>query len=262
MGQLSKKEKEKWPDIELRHLIFCTETFIVFIDKGLDIDWITDDKFDENFKGDRAKLNEILNRAAKIETIPNSHQPDDLRLNFKRMIGEGIARSLEHDYLSANVMVTEAEQYITNRNIEKARYWQLLSSIFSGFTSGVLVLILWSLKAKLLPFLGATAVILLLSGFAGAIGAMLSIIFRMGNTAITSEAVRSLHFLEGFGRVLGGGISGILTACMVKASILLPVLNANKDMPISIVGLAMLAGASERLAPSLLSKLDKSLKTK
>lgn len=257
MSQLTKKQKELWQGIDLRHLVYATDSFIVFIDKSLDLDWMTNDEYDKEFQCDHAKRNVVLNKAAKLETIPNSHQSEDIRINFKRMVGEGIARGLKCDYDSADQILNEAEQYIRSRNVEIARYWQLATSLIVAGIAGAIGLALWSFRVDVLPFLGPTALTCLLAGASGSIGALLSIIHRLGTTSTTSEAERALHILEGIGRVTGGALSGLLTVCLVKAQILLPALNVNKEFSIVFLALAMLAGASERWAPSLLSRFEK-----
>lgn len=262
MSQLTKKQKELWQGIDLRHLVYATDSFIVFIDKALDLDWMTNDEYEKEYKCDHAKRNVVLNLAAKLETIPNDHQAEAIRINFKRMVGEGIARGLKCDYESAAQILQEAEHYITNRNIETARFWQLVSSILAGTIAATFGLILWIFRTDLLPPLGPTALTLLLCGSGGGSGALLSIIFRMGSTSTTSEAERSLHILEGLGRIIGGALSGILLACLIKAEILLPALNISKDLPLSLVAASIIAGASERCAPSLLSQIEKKLPAK
>src|SRR6185437_5640191 len=106
----------RWPGIEIFHLILETDTFIVFIDNDIDVDWVTSDAYDVHGHKDAVKHNEILNRAAGLECIPNDHHKENIRLNFKRMVGEGVARSLDDDYDSADAILDKAEAYIADRN--------------------------------------------------------------------------------------------------------------------------------------------------
>jgi hypothetical protein len=62
--------------------------FLFFLDDVLDVDWATS-KIYEDTPDDARDRSEILIRAAAVECIPNDHQKANVRLNFKRMVGEG-----------------------------------------------------------------------------------------------------------------------------------------------------------------------------
>ena len=105
------RQKPKWPGIEVEHLVLETDEFIVWLDHDLDVDWQTSKKYDEAGPKDPVAQNEVLNLAAVLECVPSDHHERDIRLNFKRMIGEGIARSLDHDYESARKILELARAY-------------------------------------------------------------------------------------------------------------------------------------------------------
>jgi len=131
------KPAATWSETDVYHLIVECDDFIVFLDSGLDVDWQTFPKYDQHGPKDPGKHNKILIRAAALECIPNDHHRTNVRLNFKRMIAEGIARSLDHDYDSANKSLNEAESYITARNVETARFWQLSTGCVIGLAVAV-----------------------------------------------------------------------------------------------------------------------------
>src|ERR1700685_2400110 len=139
----AQSEIPKWPGIQVQHLILEADEFIVWIDPDLDVDWQTTQKYDEGGPENPAEHNEVLNLAAALECVPNDHHQASIRLNFKRMIGEGVARSLYHDYDSAKDILEKARQYISERNVEKARCWQLYTACTLGLVSLILALALW-----------------------------------------------------------------------------------------------------------------------
>lgn len=252
----SAPETAKWPGIDNHYLILEAESFIVFLDSDLDVDWLTSDKYDETGPKDPAKHNEILNYAAGLECIPNSHHKRNVRLNFKRMVGEGVARSLDHDYDSAEKMLERARQYIGDRNVETARFWQLSTGCALGLLFASMGLGMWTLRVNLIGAWGDSFFFLILSGSAGAIGAVLSMIFRMGRSFPTSEAPKDLHILEAASRVFAGLISGVLIAGAVRVGLVLPILGRAGQLHVGMLVAAMTSGASERLAPSLIAKLE------
>ncbi|MFZ2396430.1 MAG: hypothetical protein WAW09_09115 [Smithella sp.] len=256
MGKRQNYE-ERWPNLDIHYLILSTNDFIVFIDSDIDVDWETSDDYDKRGHENLTKHNAILNRAASLECIPNAHQSNQIRLNFKRMIAEGVARSLKHDYDNADKMLNEAELYIRNRNIETARFWQLTSSCICGVVSLIFVLVLWSFRNGIIELLGSTAFYVLVGAVSGSIGSTLSIILRMGRSKITSEAERKLHILEAVSKNLGGCISGLIISLLIKMGVVVPIFESVKMTNIAMIAGAFIAGASERWAPSLISQFEK-----
>ena len=252
----SSGQHSKWPDLDLHYLVFEHDDFIVYLDSDLDVEWQTSDYYDKSGPNDPPRHNQILNLAASLECVPNDHHRRNVRLNFKRMVGEGVARSLDHDYGSADKMLEQARLYIADRNIETARLWQLSTGCILGVLCFMGGFTLWSFRHTLTNAWGDAAFFMLVAGAAGCIGAVFSMIFRMGHSFPTSEAPKQLHVLEAASRVLAGFISGILTAGAIQVGLLLPILGEAGKMQIGMLVAAMCSGASERLAPSLIAKLE------
>ena len=257
MTEIKQDYEERWPHLDIHYLVLFTNDFIVFIDSDLDIDWKTSDEYDQKGPEKPEKHNLILNRAATLECIPNEHQKKTVRLNFKRMLAEGVARSLKHDYENAEKILIEAESYIRNRNVEIARYWQLSSSCLVGVISAIFAFSFWGYRQDLIAAFGVKPFYIVLSSFAGSIGATMSIIFRIGNTSITSEAGHKLHLLEAISRNLGGAISGLIISILVCLGVVVPIFENSGMSNLAMVGGGLLAGASERWAPSLIAQFEK-----
>jgi hypothetical protein len=249
-------DPSKWPDCDIDYLIIDAGDFVVFIDHELDLDWKTTAKYDKIGPTDAAKHNEMLNYVAALECIPNNHHDRSVRLNFKRMIGEGVARSLDHDYAAASTMLDRAAAYINNRNVETARCWQLSTACRIGVGLVLCGIVFWTFRAFLIAALGEPGFLLLGAGGAGCLGALLSMILRMGNSYPSSEASKNLHILEASSRIFAGGISGILMAGAVNTGLILPALSNKGQMHGALLVFGMVSGASERLVPSLIGRLE------
>lgn len=252
----SSKPAPKWPGIDNSYLIFESDDFIVYLDSVLAIEWQTSDDYDKIGPKDSKKNNDILGRAATLECVPNEHHNRDVRIAFKRMVGEGIARSLDNDYESADNILKQARSYITDRNVEAARLWQLSTACLLGLTIGIVGLIFWTYRAGLIRAWGELVFFLVCSAGAGALGAILSMIFRMGNNFPTSEAPRRLHILEATARVLAGCLSGLLVAGSVNMGLILATFGDAGHLHVTMLVAAMASGASERWAPSLITQLS------
>ena len=119
---------EQWQHVKYRHLILLDKDFIVFIDDDLDVDWQTTEAYDTRGHKNETQHNDILNAVARLEATPCSELPYSIRLQYKRLVGEGIARSLAHDYGNAKTILHTAEKYIRDRSEETSRYWYLTAS--------------------------------------------------------------------------------------------------------------------------------------
>lgn len=246
----------QWPGRDVDFLILSGENFIVFLDSELDVDWASAAQYDATFTDEQTReLREVLNLAAAVECIPNSHLRKDVRLNFKRMIGEGVARALDRYFEGAKKILEEARLYIEARNVESARYWQLCTACSSGVLIGVSGLILWSFRNFFFRSWTEPTYFLVLAGGCGSIGAVLSMIFRMGRSFPTSDAPRTLHIAEAISKVMAGCISGLLAAGCVQIGLIIPA-DKTGHMFGTMLVLALTSGASERLAPSIISKLE------
>jgi len=65
-----------------------------------------------------------------------------------------------------------------------------------------------------------------------------------------------LHYMEGTSRVIAGSLSGLLMYFAVISGQLLPALLESSNPELAILFVAILSGASERWAPSIVSHLE------
>lgn len=245
-------------DLEIHYLVLRTDCFTVFLDKELDVDWKTTDEYDRlASQRDRGPHNNIMARFASLECTPNEHHRDTVRKNFKRMLAEGVAHSLKYDFDSATKILDEAEEYITNRNIESARFWQLSTSSFAGLGCVIIALSMWIWRDLVIDTIGRTVFFLAMAGVAGGIGAYLSIIFRIGNTVTTTNAEKKLHILEALSRIAGGSIAGLIIALLVKLGVIIAFFKSAGHTYTAMVAAGLFAGASERWVPSIIAQFEK-----
>jgi hypothetical protein len=249
---------QKWSHVKYRYLIRSAENFIVFIDDDLDIDWITSPEYDAKGHKDNERHNSILNDAASLEATPCDGLRADMRLLFKRLIGEGITRSLEHDYVSAAKMLEEAGAYVEARSKETSRFWYLSGSFGLVVPLAVTGIALWLVRKVALEAFGFTAFWLALSVVAGALGAVMSVIERSGKLQFDCSAGRALHYMEAASRISIGALSGFVAALGVRAELILGPLARGEKLPAIMMIAAIAAGTGERLATSIISTIGAS----
>lgn len=243
---------QRWNHLKWKYLVYASEDIVVFIDDEIDVDWETG----QGYADLAPEQNELLNDAATVETVPCDHLDADVKLKFKRLIGESIARCLSHDHRNARRMLDVALSYVNARNREKARYWYLKASSMAAAFSILIGLLVWFYRDGVILTWGESAFLVFLATSSGASGAFLSIATRLGSTILDSTAGKTLHYMEAVSRVAVGALSGVLVMLAVNSGLFLPpVLKASRPIW-GLLLVSMAAGASERLAPSLIEKIN------
>ena len=255
MEQNKRKQdyEENWDLDNIRHLIYDSPgQYIVFIDDSLDVDWKTSEEFDAKGHTDAPRFNVILSKVAEIECIPNDHLKESIRLNFKRMLGEAVARALEGQYDNAEEMLEKARKYVFSRNAEEGRCWHLESSSLVTLIFVILGLVFWLFRNAFIGILGNTCFYVLLSTCGGCVGALFSIYLRIGKVDFDSAAGKKLLFMEGGSRVIAGGIAGMLIALFIHVGLVFSMFVSNKH--VAMFTFAVVAGVSERWVPSIITQ--------
>lgn len=246
----------KWDGMKVKYLVMeDDDKFIVCIDEELDVDWMTG----RGFPGhkDQKAFNDILNRMALLESQPSHDLDQKIRLSFKRMLGESVARSLAGDYVNAGKILEKAQAFVAARKEEQARSWYLATG--ATVAGGVLLagILVWLGREPIRQTVGDAVFWLIISAVAGAAGAFFSIIMRMGKATVDSSAGKALHQLECFSRIVAGMLSAVLVGLAVYAEVIFPIFSKSSNPYAFLVFVAMVAGASERMAPSLIETFEK-----
>jgi len=249
--------QSKWPDVEVSHLIISTDDYIVCLDKDLDVDWKTSDKYDEEGHEDDVQFHNILNNVALLESSPQHHLNNVNKKSFRRMLGESVARALANDYKNAESILEKAQNFLVNRSREKSRMWYLTTS--ATFTLVMIAVavafFLYVIKFKLDS--GISIYDLVFSFVGGTVGAFTSITLRLGQSNVEADAGACLHVLESISRTATGGIGGILSGILIKLGVIMPAFNSPELLSLTLFAVGIAAGASERFIPSFISKIEK-----
>jgi hypothetical protein len=121
--------------------------------------------------------------------------------------------------------------------------------------------LLWLFREGAKSYTGPLLFILLICSTAGGVGALFSVILRMGASNLDAAAGKGLHYLEGVSRIVCGSISAFLVALAVQTEIIVPVFSKIEKTHIAMILAGLIAGASERLAPSIISAVEGNKKT-
>jgi len=244
-----------WPDCKVKHLVLSCEEFIVFVDHEDDLDWSTSDKYDEADQGDRVARNGIINEAALLEVTPCEGISPARKLQFKRLLGEALARNFDHDHSGARQMLKAASDYILACNYEISRRWFLSASIAIAGAAEIIGAMVWMFRSHVIDALGSGAFWVIITASAGALGALLSVIERSGRLTLDSSSGRALHNLEAAARIITGAISGVVVGLAIRSELILSVLAHGDHMPVVMLIAAIAAGSGERLVSTIFAQV-------
>lgn len=254
--------RDQWQHIQWKTLIISTKDYVVFIDNEGDLDWETTREYDarqpsmQNF--DLAAHNAILNGAAMLETTPCEGLSKEACVQFKRLIGEALGCSFDHDYPGARRMTQAAKRYVLSRSKETSRRWFLSASFKMTAPFCVAGAIMWLARDWVNVVLGAGGMWLAFAVIGGAIGALFSVIARSGSLKLDPSAGRDLHWMEGASRIWAGAISGFIAGLAVKSGLVLAPLIAGGKLHEVMLLASFVAGTGERLIGSIISTLEPS----
>jgi len=251
------------PAVEVKYLIYHRDDpndgeIKVFVDNALDLEWECDDKAGKLIDVPPLKVavRKILNGVADIEPVAHNW-PDDLKLTSKRLMGEAIASVLRDDVEGAEVALENAKKYVRGKSKQVSRYWTLQGCLIVGGLAAIAGLIEIVSRAWVTAQIGRIPFLMTLCFWAGCVGALLFVVLRFGTPhKVDSTAEKHLHYLESLARIVGGGIAGVLVGGMVKLGLILPVFGQTGMETLAMCAAAMIAGASERLAAGIVTKVE------
>lgn len=84
---------------------------------------------------------------------------------------------------------------------------------------------------------------------------MLSIIMRMGEEKLDIHAGQTIHKMESKYRIFAGMLSSLLVSLAVSSEVIFPIFLKVENPDLFLILIGFVGGMSERLAPSISSKL-------
>jgi hypothetical protein len=247
-------EKDPQMGVKIREIVFVNRSCIVYIDEQFALQWY----WNLSLRPESATIfNRVADLEARAQFLRHQKNEED-RLSAIRLIGEGVFELFStQDPAYATAALDTADKFISQRSREVSRGWYF--GPFLGFfvVSMIALLLLYFLD----PTLSKTAIFACI--FAGGIGAFVSRALDTNNTPIAATAGKTLHWIEAILRWCIGLIAGLVIWFLVTGNIAASFLNTSgAQNTFALVSIALLAGASERLLPSLLRSFDDSIDKK
>ncbi len=238
----------------VKNLILYGSGFVVYLDEDDMVQWRTD----RTYPGFCPDAGLILNRVAMLQAERVDELEPSVREAFRSLLGEAVARMLdERDTKYAKDALDKAEKYLGDRNAELARRWQIVPAFWITAACAVLALSVRLAQEPLIRRTSVTMVQLTMASLVGAIGAFLSMFFRINRGDGDARSGQKLARLEGLLRVIVGMLSALLAGWALSSGMILSTLATPKGLPLlAMLLVCTLAGASERFVAGLVTKLD------
>jgi hypothetical protein len=234
------------------------EEFVVFIDSELELDWVTSLSYDAKIE-DKVSREKLLSLACILQ---HDHNVTRLTRNqkelFGRLLGEAVVQILIADYEAAKGLIEEAKKYIKMREFELSRKWQVLSGFIGILTIFILLVVINKYQVKLSECLSISPSYIKLLGYSffGAVGALFSIVQKSGNRKIDCEAGVTLIAIDILAKLIIGVVSGFIILCFFQLDMVFANFKGNGNSHIGSILVSFIAGFSERLIPSIVSKFE------
>ena len=241
----------------IKFLIARREDYIVYLDPECGVQWRVP------FSSVEAKAqnaHEVLNEVSLMETLSLPLVGTEHLEPVRRLLGESVARLFsggEGGAAAAKKILADARAYLQNRMAEMARIWYLSAAGLFAVLALLAMALMWTYRDLVSNMLGPMTVELALGSGLGAVGAFMSLLTRSAEIRVAAGAGRKIHYVEALSRVAAGGIGAVFVVLAIKSNVLLGLLST-PDKPALLYLLCLVAGASERLVPGIIGRIEAS----
>lgn len=261
--EIEESIKKKWPDhvLSIEEVIYYSferevdelnvslnnGNTLIFIDKELDIDWITNKSLSPD-------AHDNISSVMTIETYPHKHLSKSEIIAFKRILGYALLSAIEGSKEQLELQKKKAEIYISKRIVEKSRSWTLTTCLFVVIP--ILIILFLNIETINDIELKIKEIFLLTMIF-GIFGSFLSIVQRTGSKDLDSSSGIYIHIVGSIVKLLAGGLFGVISYFLGNSNISPVALQTLLTTSYGFISLAFAAGFSERLIPEIISGYNK-----
>ena len=237
----------------IEEIVLNTNEFIVYVADDCSVQWSTTD---DHIASDHC--GEVLNQVSLLEAQSKFITDKKVLCGIRCQIAEGLARCFSgHEREYSLAVFREIEEQLRARNKETSWKWYFESAYFVTLACIVIFGLLWLFRDAAKYFVGVTAYEVILGSLCGAIGALLSVTARGNRLVLDANAGKAIHQLEGLSRIGAGLIGALFVSLGIKSGLIMGGANFSGNKLSLLLVFCIVAGASERLVPSLVESFEK-----
>jgi len=238
----------------IEYIVYADRDYIVFLDSDARTLWsFNDTRYGTLCEG----AGTILNRVSALAYMPTDALTRKQLGTFNKLIAGAIARLLgDRSITQAAQALDAAERWLSARNNEVARVWYLSASSVVALPLLAIGVGVYVWRTALAQVVGLNGTDFVLGSCAGAAGAWLSVATRLGQASLDVSAGRTPYYYEGASKIAIGVLGAALVAAAVKANLLLGALADTQHPRALLVLLCIVSGASERIVPNLVGRVE------
>ncbi|EMO72420.1 hypothetical protein [Leptospira santarosai] len=245
-----------WPDIKVKFLILATEEYIVFIDKDNDLDWITTEQYDKKGTLKKAECRNILNQVAMEECNTPPYLSVEVRMKYKRLLGDAIASALKKNYDIGLSTIESSKAFIIARNDEHIRLEYFISQTFVVLALSLILFTIWFNKLCFIDYVGLNLFNIAYVAIMGGYGSYFSTLIRLGDMHFDITSGVLIHRINALITIVLGLFSGIIIILAFETKTFASFIKLENSIYLYYSFIGFIAGISERLIPSIISKAE------
>lgn len=230
-------------------LVYKEESYIVFLDVNLYIEWAINDHYvtNEEHREWNDEYGSVIGQVAFLETLSHLQYKGKYLLSLKRLLAQAIASLLDHgNSKNAQKIIDDIKSSINIR----AR----INYFFSASFTFLSIMLLFLISTIFLRNNIMESDFFWTKSLLGSLGAYLSIILSIRTIKPQVSIGKRIHFIEGFSRIFYGIIAAGIALILVKSNLLLGFINDTENNSSLISAICVVAGFSEKYVPNLLDK--------
>ena len=180
----------------------------------------------------------------------------NMKHDYSCMLGEVVVLAIKNDNEKIKEFIPEIESYIYKRNCEISRKWQLYFCFWILLSFALIGIFIYNsnwLTTNIDTSDSGYKKDVLFSAF-GALGATLSILLKSGTVCYDCEAGKMLNFLEVVSKLFASVICSFIIITLYEIDLIFTTLKSIENQAACIIIMCIIAGFSERLVPSIMSK--------
>jgi hypothetical protein len=227
---------------------------IVYLDQDQIVQW----QINQNYGPFPQGFGPVLSLVGYVESLAKVVLSDAQRGPVQHLLGEGVARLIDNrDPRAAREIISKAQDIVSG----PARFRYIIGASGPAIIACI-ILIAFSTITQFVQFtLQPDVRDVIATVCMGAIGAFLSVLSRSRTIEVDLSAPVLQQYTEGLFRGVVGLMGGILVALAIKANIIAGFIDKLEKGIAVFMLLGLVAGASERIIPGLVRRIEDSILT-